>query len=169
MCFYYFGVMNLWLWIKISKYLKQFKTLYKSVEDSNNYNHFKLESITLIYMCMHIFYFIFKKDCMKFTQWMLIFLYGNSAFIYNVWNGERTITKFLNLCPINYVNEICSIQTLLLLFSCKLCKKNNKGGIWHRHLLNYILTLMITLSNQSWFHLVQSRSSQSRLLIAPLN
>ena len=48
----------------------------------------------------------------NFTQWMLIFLYGNPAFIYNVCNRERTITKFLNLCPILLINinKICSIQ-----------------------------------------------------------
>ena len=52
---------------------------------------------------------------------MLIFLHGNSAFIYNVCNGERTITKFLNLCPILliYVNKICSIQfTIYLPLMC---------------------------------------------------
>ena len=41
-----------------------------------------------------------------------LFLYGYSAYIYNVCNGERTKTKFLNLFPILliYVNKICSIQ-----------------------------------------------------------
>ena len=50
---------------------------------------------------------------------MSIFLNGNSAFIYNVCNGERTISKFLNLCcPIFmiYVNKICSIQFNQLFF-----------------------------------------------------
>ena len=48
----------------------------------------------------------------NFTQWLLIFLYGNTAFIYNVCNGERTVTKILKLCPIVliYVSKICSIQ-----------------------------------------------------------
>ena len=54
----------------------------------------------LLYTCICIYFL--KKTVWNFTQWMQIFLYGNSAFIYNVCNGERTINKFLNLCPIQW-------------------------------------------------------------------
>ena len=79
-CICYFGVTNLWLWIKISKIFKAVQSsakLYTGV--------WKIQVIIMIskpssgsYIHVHAYIFS-KEDSMKF-HWMQIFLYGNSAY-----------------------------------------------------------------------------------------
>ena len=67
-----------------------------------------------------------KINYSRYIYCKYFFLYGNSAYIYNVCNGERTISKFLNLCPILliYVNKVCLIHLLASTNLITLCHKD---------------------------------------------
>ena len=117
----YFEVTNLWLWIEISKYSKQYKTLYMSVEDSNNYYHFKTWiSNPHIHVYASIFflkktYEISHNECKYFWRAIQL-IYTMSV------TGKGLYVSFWTCVQSFWFMSIKYVQFNSYRYICKICK-----------------------------------------------